>query len=79
MNKILQLIINEYQNQKPSAEYMLILNEVCEAEEKFMSSLTKEQKTEYFQFDFIAGKLSTIELDEFARYLFEGFRFIKQI
>ena len=32
MNKILKLIIDDYQNQKPSAEYQLALHRFCDAE-----------------------------------------------
>jgi len=71
MDKILKLIINNYQNQKPSAEYKLILNQVCEAEERFLSTLSKEQKVEYRKLEFIVAELDVIERDEFAEYLFD--------
>ena len=71
MNKILKLIINDYQNQKPSAEYQLTLHRYCDAEQGFMSTLSKKQKVEYMKLDFLVGELSVVEQDEFAKYLFE--------
>jgi len=70
MNEILKLIIDDYENKKPSAEYMLVLRKVCEAEEKFLSLLNKEQRTEYLKFEFIAGELDLIAFNDFAEYLF---------
>jgi len=46
MNKILKLIIDDYHNQKPSAEYLLVLHRVCDAEREFMALLDKKQKAE---------------------------------
>lgn len=41
MDKILQLLIDDFQNRKLSAEYKLVQLKVCEAEEKFMGLLSK--------------------------------------
>lgn len=71
MNKVLELIIEDFQNQKPSAKYKLVQHKVCEVETIFMKSLSKEQKKEYLNFCFVQGELDVVELDEFAEFLFE--------
>jgi len=70
MDKMLKLLIDDFQNHKPSAEYQLILKKYCEAETAFMNSLNKKQKDEYLKLDFKLGKLSIAELNEFAEFLF---------
>ena len=70
MNKILKLIIDDYQNQKPTAEYQLALRRYCDFETAFMALLDEKQKAEYLKLDFAAGELALIEQDEFAKYLF---------
>jgi len=70
MNKILKLIIDDYHNQKPSAEYKFALHRYCEDERKFMSSLNKKQVKEYLGLDSIASELNVVEQNEFANYLF---------
>ena len=66
MNKILKLIIDDYQNHKPSAEYQLALHRYCEAEQEFMAMLNKKQTAKYLKLNFAAGELSVVEQDEFA-------------
>ena len=45
MDEMLKLLIDDFQNHKPSAEYRLILSKVCEAETTFMNLLSKKQKS----------------------------------
>ena len=71
MDKILKLLIDDFQNHKSTAEYQLVLNKVCEAEATFINSLNKKQKAEYLKLDFVCGELSAIELREFAQFLYE--------
>ncbi|MCL2846091.1 MAG: hypothetical protein FWE38_00190 [Firmicutes bacterium] len=71
MNKIIKLIVDDYLNQKPSAEYRLAQKEVCEAQAKFMTGLNKKQRKEFFKLDSIQGKLNVIEDDECAEFLFK--------
>ncbi|MCL2228415.1 MAG: hypothetical protein FWC00_01135 [Firmicutes bacterium] len=61
MDKILKLLIDGYQNHKPSVEYQLALNKYCAAEFKFFESLDDKQKAEYMKLDFIAGELNIEE------------------
>ena len=75
MNKLLELIIEDYKNQKQSAESRLALNKVCELELSFTSALNEEQRAEYLKLEYIAAELFALELDDFAVYLFE---FIKK-
>jgi len=70
MDKILKLLIDDFQNHKSSAEYQLVLNKVCEAESAFMNSLSKKQKAGYLKLDFACGELSVVELQEFALFLY---------
>ena len=74
MNKLLELVINDYQTQQTSAEYKLRLHLYCEAEKSFMSTLCKQQKAEYLKLDFLGGEVSALEQDDFAKYLFEHLR-----
>lgn len=62
MSKILKLIINDYQNQKLSNKYQLILTKVCEAEKICCSTLNKEKQAEYLNFESIINKLILLEL-----------------
>jgi len=71
MNKILQLIIDDYQNHPTSAEYKLALHRYCEVERKFMSSLSEKQVKEYLELDFIGGELNVVEQNEFAQFIFD--------
>ena len=70
MNKILKLIIDDYQNHKLSAEYKFALHRYCDAERKFMDTLNKNQKAEFLKLDFIAGELNVAEQNDFAEFLF---------
>ena len=70
MDKILKLLVDDFQNYKPSAEYQLVLNKVCEAESAFINSLSKKQKAEYLKLDFVCCELNVVELQEFAKYLY---------
>jgi hypothetical protein len=71
MNKLLQLLVDDFQNQKPSAEYQLVLSKVCEVESAFMALLDKKQKAEYLKLDSVARELGVIELHEFAEFLYK--------
>jgi len=68
MNKILKLLIDDFQNHKPSAKYQPVLNKVCETEMAFMSSLNKKQKAEYIKLDFVCGELSIVELRDLLSF-----------
>jgi len=70
MNKILKLIVDDYHNQKPSAEYRLIQKEVCEAQATFMVGLNKKQRKEFLELDSLLGQLSVIAQDDLAEFLF---------
>ena len=72
MNKLLKLLIDDFQNEKPTTEYQLILNKVCEAESAFMTLLDKKQKAEYLKLDFICDELGVVELHEFAKFLYKN-------
>ena len=68
MDKILELLIEDFQHRKMSAEYELVLNKICEAESAFMNLLDEKQKVEYLKFSFITGELDLIEFNEFANF-----------
>lgn len=72
MNKLLKLLINDYQNHKLSAEYQLALNKLCDAQRGFMALLNDEQKKAFLMLDCIDGELNIAERDDFAKYLFEN-------
>ena len=74
MHKMLKLLIDDFQNVKPSAEYQLALQRACDAEVAFMASLNKKQKAEYLKLDFVNGELGVAELQELAKFLFENLR-----
>ncbi|MCL2540631.1 MAG: hypothetical protein FWE53_04390 [Firmicutes bacterium] len=74
MIKILQLLVDDYYNQKPTAEYLLMLNKVCEAESKFTATLTKKQRLEYLKFEAVTNELTSVELDDFAKFLFKNLK-----
>ena len=76
MNKVLKLIIDDYHNQKSSAEYQIVLHRYCESERSFINSLNKKQKVEYLKLVSLDGELNMIEQDEFARYLFDKLKSI---
>ena len=75
MDKMLKLLIDDFQNHKSSAEYQLVLNKVCKAETVFMNSLNKKQKAEYLKLDFVCGELSVVELREFAKFLYDSLKY----
>ena len=70
MNKILKLLIDDFQSHKPGAKYQFVLHRFCEAESAFMATLNKKQKAEYLKLDVLGGELGVAELDSFAAYLF---------
>ena len=74
MLKMLKLLTDDFQNVKPSAEYQLVLQRVCEAESAFMAMLDSKQKAEYLKLDFNCGELGVIELNDFAKFLFENLK-----
>jgi len=71
MNRILKLILDDYCNQKPSAEYRLMQQEVCEAQSRFMAGLSKKQKKEFLELDSLSGQLITVAQDDLSVLLFE--------
>jgi len=78
MNKILKLICDDYHSQRPSAECRLAQKVVCEAQAKFMSMLSKKQKKEFLELDFIQGQLNVQSQNDFAEYLFSAFAINRQ-
>jgi hypothetical protein len=74
MNKILKLMVDDYQNNKPSAEYRLALRYFCDAEKRFMSMLNKKQAAEYLKLSSMHCELDSIGLDDFAVFLFNQLR-----
>ena len=74
MNNILKLIIDDYCNQKPSAEHRLIQRDVCEAQTKFMARLNKKQRKKFLELDSHEGKLNAIAQDDLVEYLFRHLR-----
>ena len=74
MDKILRLLIEEFLEQKPSAEYQLALHKFCEAETEFMKLLDDKQKAEYFKFDFEYGKLDIVSMNAIAEFIFENLK-----
>jgi len=71
MDKMLKLLIDDFQNEKPSAEYQLVQNRVCDAESAFMALLDEKQKAEYLKLDFVCGELNIIESHELAQFLYK--------
>ncbi|MCL2570639.1 MAG: hypothetical protein FWE16_05575 [Firmicutes bacterium] len=69
MNKILKLIVIDYCNQKPSAEYRLLRKEVCDAQAKFMSMLNRKQRKTFLELDSLSGQLNVVAQDDFAEFL----------
>ena len=74
MHKILKVLVEEYMERKPSAEYQLIQHKVCQAEKLFIESLNQEQKDKYKELDFISGELDVQGFDDFAKFIFENLR-----
>ena len=74
MNKILRLLIDDYQNHAISAEYKLVLEKACIMEKAFVNSLNIEQKKAYSELDIAMGELSAWGQNELAEYLFDNFK-----
>jgi len=74
MHRVLQVLIEDFRNKKPSAEYQLIQHRYCEVERLFTDSLSEEQKKKYLELDFTAGELDIQEFNEFALFVFENLR-----
>jgi len=74
MNKISKLLVDDFLNQKPSAEYKLALNKYCDAEAVFIALLDEKQKAEYLKLDFVTGELSVVEFREFTQFLYENLK-----
>ena len=74
MNKVLELLIDDYLPRKISAECMLLLTKVCDTERKLMDTLSDEQKKEYLRIEIAKAELDIQERNEFAKYLFEAIR-----
>jgi len=74
MNKILKLLIDDYQHRDISAGYRLMLEKACIIEKAFVGSLNAEQKKAYSELDFAMSELNTWGQNEFAEYLFENFK-----
>jgi len=71
MNRILKLIVDDYQNQPTVTEYKLVLHRFCDVEKQFMSTLNKKQKAEYLKLDIVSGELSVVEQNELVKYVFD--------
>ena len=74
MDKILKLLIDDFQNEKPSSEYQLVLRKFCKAEVKFMATLSEKQKAEYMKLDLLCGELDVAELNNFAKFLYKSLK-----
>lgn len=74
MYKILQLLIDDFHEKKPNAEYQLMQHKVSEIEKPFIASLTAEQKKEYFKLESVVGELHDKGFDDFAIFLFENLK-----
>ena len=73
MNKILKLILDDYQTRNTSAEYKLLLAKICAEERAFMDLLDVEQKKAYLKYESVRNELDILAQNELAVYLFENF------
>ena len=74
MYRILEILIEDFENQKPSDAYQLAQHKLSEVETPFIASLSDEQKKAYFAMNSIHGTLQNIQFDNFAMYVFENLR-----
>jgi len=74
MNKILKLLIDDYQTQDTSAEYKFLLQQVCIAEKCFIDSLNNKQRKMYLQLEALSNGLGVIEQNDLAEFLFENLK-----
>ena len=74
MHRILEILIEEFENKKPTDKYKLEQHKFCEAEKVFMDSLSGEQKKAYLGLGSIQGKLQTITFEDFSVYIFENLK-----
>ena len=73
MNKILELLMDDYHARNTSAEYKLMLAKVCAEERVFMESLNVEQRRAYLKYESVRNELDILAQNELAVYLFENF------
>ncbi|MCL2556344.1 MAG: hypothetical protein FWE03_04945 [Firmicutes bacterium] len=71
MDKILNLIIEDYHNREFSSDYELALNKFCEKESIFMKLLSKKQKAEYIKLSFFLCELTSIEQQKIGEYVYK--------
>ncbi|MCL2570020.1 MAG: hypothetical protein FWE16_02325 [Firmicutes bacterium] len=72
MNKILRLLVDDFLSRKPSAEYLLVLKNCCDAEKAFMALLDEKQKAEFFKIDALNGELAVSGLNELVKFLYKS-------
>ncbi len=63
LNHVLQLVRDILENEKMTAEMQLQLNKICELEDAFVKSFSKEKWKEYFDLDIEKGQLHNLEID----------------
>ncbi len=63
LNHVLQLVRDILENEKRTAKEQLQLNKICELEDKFVKSFSKEKWKEYFDLDIEKGQLHNLEID----------------
>ena len=74
MYRILEILIEDFENQKPGEAYQLAQYKFCENEKAFMDSLSAEQKKAYLALSNAQCSLKGIMFDNFAMYVFENLR-----
>ena len=63
LNHVLQLVKDNIENEKPSAEKQLQLTKVCELEDELVEDFSKEKWREYFNLDIEKGQLVNLQID----------------
>lgn len=62
MNHVLQLVRDILETEKMTAEMQLQLNKICELEDTFVKSFSKDKWKEYFNLDIEKGQLHNLEI-----------------
>ena len=64
MFEILDMVHGILEEQKKTAEEQLQLNKICDLEDKFVKSFSKDKWKEYFDLDIEKGCLSNMHIDK---------------
>ena len=64
LNHVLQLVKDNLENEKLSAEEQLQLTKICELEDEFVKDILKENWREYFNLDIEKGQLVNLQIDQ---------------